>query len=214
MGGRGSFSGLIATIDDVLGGREGSDRSKVKEIDPKKFGSLEDTENRIRKLRREVLVVYDHQGCAIKAYQGNQTSVAFPDTEAKKWRGLTVTHNHPKGREGFGGTFSFADMRNATVYKFGQLRAVASGQGEKNYILMAGKKARPMALNRRIAHDIPQLKDKMKNEVIKTKQEYQAGQFKNYGHALHVARQRSVGVLNSYYKNTAEQYGYVYRTQK
>lgn len=196
MGGRGSFSGLNATIDEVLGVNSGS--GKVKEIDSDQFGSLRDTEDVIRKKSREVLVVFDEQGKAIKAYQGNNTSVAFPVAEAKKWKGLTVTHNHPKGMEGFGGTFSWADMSNATVFEFGVHRAVASGQGEKNYILVAGKNARPMELNKRIAHDIPWLRKKMRGEVEKVKEDYKAGKFKNYGHAIHVARQRSVGVLNSH----------------
>lgn len=212
MGGRGSFSGLEKTIDDVLGlnGTTGT----VQEIDAEKFGSLEDTENRIRRRKREVLVVFDQEGKAIKAYQGNERKVSFPKEEAKKWKGLTMTHNHPKGAEGFGGTFSFEDMSNATVFEFGSLRAVGCGQGEKNYILTAGKNANPMGLNRRIAADIPQLREKMHEEVRKVKEDYKAGKYKNYGHSIHVARQKSVGVLNSYYRETAEQYGYVYRAQK
>lgn len=217
MGGRGSFSGLGKTIDDVLGTSEGNG-GKVSEIDTGQFGTLEDTENRIRARKREVLVVFDTEGRAVKAYQGDSKSVAFPVEEAKKWKGFTVTHNHPKGIEGFGGTFSFADMRNATVFEFGSHRAVAAGQGEKNYILKAGNNARPMEFNRRIASDIPWLKEKMKEAVREVKKEYNRGQnngkYKNYGHALHIARQKTVGVLNSYYRETAEQYGYTYRTQK
>ncbi len=212
MGGRGSFSGLGKTIDEVLGMNEG--KGKVEEIDSGKFGNLTETENIIRRKRREVLVVFDKDGRAIKAYQGDSTSVSFPVSEAQKWQGLTVTHNHPKGWEGFGGTFSYADMRNATVYEFGSHRAVGCGQGEKNYILTAGKDAKPMAFNRRIAADIPWLQTKMKEEVARVKTEYKNGKYKNYGHAIHVARQKSVGVLNSYYRETAEQYGYIYRTQK
>lgn len=101
------------------------------EIDAGNFGNLRETEDVIRKKGQEVLVVFDQDGKAIKAYQGDKTSVAFPVSEAKKWKGLTVTHNHPKGWEGFGGTFSWADMRNATIYEFGSHRAVGCGQGEK-----------------------------------------------------------------------------------
>lgn len=214
MGGRGSFSGLEKTIDDVLG--IGKGKGKVDEIDPEQFGSLTDTENAIRSRNREVLVVFDKGGKAIKAYQGDATSVAFPVEEAEKWKGLTVTHNHPKGWQGFGGTFSWADMRNATVFEFGSHRAVGCGQGEKNYILQAGKHAKPMAFNRRIASDISWLEAKMKEEVRNVKEQYKSGskEYKNYGHAIHIARQKSVGVLNSYYRETAEQYGYIYRTQK
>lgn len=216
MGGRGSFSGLGNTIDDVLGLNEG--KGKVREIDAGQFGSLAETEDHIRKKKKEVLVVFNQSGKAVKAYQGNEHSVAFPVAEAEKWKGLTVTHNHPKGWQGFGGTFSYADMRNATVFEFASHRACASGQGEKNYILTAGKNANPMALNRRIAQDIPMLERKMKEEVEHVRLEYNhgdnQGKYKNYGHAIHIARQKSVGVLNSYYREVAERYGYVYRTQK
>lgn len=214
MGGRGSFSGLLQSIDDVLG--ISSSKSFVKELDVTQFETLEQTENMIRKRTKEVLVVFDQDGKAIKAYQGDATSVAFPVEEAKKWKGMTVTHNHPKGTGGFGGTFSFEDMRNATVFEFGSHRAVASGQGEKNYILSAGKNAKPMEFNRRIAADIPWLRQAMREETIRVRDEFKSGskKYKNYGHALHVARQKVVGVLNSYYRKTAEQYGYIYRTQK
>lgn len=215
MGGRGSFSGLLQTIDDVLGVGDAK-KGSVKEIDTTKFETLDQTENLIRRRTREVLVVFDREGKAVKAYQGDATSVAFPVEEAKKWKGMTVTHNHPKGAEGFGGTFSFEDMRNATVFEFGSHRAVASGQGEKNYVLSAGENARPMEFNRRIAADIPRLRQLMREEAIRVRDEFKNGskKYKNYGHALHIARQKSVGVLNSYYRKTAEQYGYVYRTQK
>lgn len=214
MGGRGSFSGLDRTIDDVLGGSESY--GSPEEINTEQFSDLFATEDMIRKRKREVLVVFDKNGKPIKAYQGNSTSVAFPVSEAEKWRGFTVTHNHPKGSEGFGGTFSWADMRNATVYRFGSHRAVGCGQGEKNYILKAKRNAKPMQLNRRIAADIPILKQKMHEETAKVKKEYveKSEKFRDYGHAIHVARQRSVGVLNSYYKEIAEQYGYTYRAQK
>lgn len=214
MGGRGSFSKLGKTIDDYLDFSKGS--AEVKEIGVEPFKTLEQAENLIRKKKKEILVVFNENGEAVKAYEGNAYSVAFPVSEAETWKGFTVTHNHPKGAEGFGGTFSFADMRNATVYEFGSHRACASGQGEKNYILKAQPNARPMAFNRRIAEDIPWLRDKMHEEVQKVKASYESksGEFKNKEHALHVARQKSVGFLNAYYRQTAERYGYVYRTQK
>lgn len=212
MGGRGSFSGLLQTIDDVLGINES--KGRVEEIDCGKFKTLYQAEEMIRKRKREVLVVFDKEGNPVKAYQGDATSVAFPVSEAETWKGYTITHNHPKGTEGFGGTFSFEDMRNATVYEFGSHRAVAAGQGEKNYILIAGKNAKPMAFNRRIASDIPKLREVMRREAEKIRERYKAGEYKNYGHAIHVARQKAVGVLNSYYRETAEKYGYIYRTQK
>lgn len=214
MGGRGSFSGLGKTIDEVLGLE--STNGKAQELEVSGFGTLDETENHIRKKKKEVLVVFDKKGKAIKAYQGDEVSVAFPVEEAKKWKGLTVTHNHPKNWGEFGGTFSFEDIRNTTVYKFGSHRAVGCGQGEKNYILKATKKARPMAFNRRVAEDIPWLREKMYETVNRIKQDYinNKQNYKNYGHALHIARQKSVGMLNSYYREVAEQYGYIYRTQK
>lgn len=134
MGGRGSFSGLLQTIDDVLGIRSGGGK-----IDPIKdlsiYQTLEQSENLIRGKSKEYLLVFDQEGKCIAGYRGNSKSVAFPVSEAEKWRGMTVTHNHPRGYENFGGTFSFEDMSNATVYEFGSHRAVAAGQGEKNYIL-------------------------------------------------------------------------------
>ena len=217
MGGRGSFSGLLKTIDDVLGINSGV-KGVVKEISVEPFLNLEQAEELIRRRKKEVLIVFDNTGQAIKAYQGGRHSVAFPVDEAIKWKGFTVTHNHPGGvhMEGFGGTFSFEDMRNATVYEYGSHRAVAAGQGEKNYILRAGPDARPMELNRRIAADIPALRERMREVAKNVEKEYsqKSEKYKNYGHAVHVARQKSVGVLNSYYREVAEQYGYIYRAQK
>lgn len=216
MGGRGSFSGLLATIDDVLGiGEEKGPLPKpITNLD--RYKTLEQSENIIRGLSKERLLVFDQDGKCIAGYQGNHNSVAFPVSEAEKWKGLTVTHNHPKSHYNFGGTFSFEDMRNATVYEFGSHRAVASGQGERNYILRAGSDARPMEMNRRIAADINWLRERMRAEATRIKEEYRKGnpEYKNYGHMLHVAGQKSVGVLNSYYREIAEQYGYTYRTQK
>lgn len=212
MGGRGSFSGLGKTIDEVLGLAGGY--GPVDEINADEFKTLEQTEDLIRGRKKEVLVVFDSTGKAIKAYQGERDHVSFPVEEAQKWKGCTVTHNHPKGYEGFGGTLSFADVRNSTVYNFKSHRAVSNGQGEKNYVLIAKDNAKPMKFNRRIAHDIPALQERMKGEVRKVKEDYMQGKYKNKQHALHVARQKSVGVLNAYYRETAEHYGYVYRTQK
>lgn len=217
MGGRGSsggFEGLEKTIDDVLGISES--RGNVNEIDPSQFGNLYETEDKIRNRKREVLVVFDREGKAIKAYQGNTNSVSFPTEEASKWKGYTVTHNHPKGAAGFGGTFSFEDMRNATVYQFGSHRAVASGQGERNYVLIPQKNANYMGLNRRIASDIPRLRNELKNTVREVREAYtsQTGEYKNIQHAMHIARQKAVGKLNAYYREVAEKYGFVYRTQK
>lgn len=212
MGGRGSFSGLTRTIDDVLG--SGNKHANVVELDVSKFGNLYETEDMIRNKRKEVLVVFDKNGTALKAYKGDSGAVAFPKAEAEKWEGLTVTHNHPKGMQGFGGTFSVEDMRCITTFRFGSLRAVASGHGEHNYILQARQDANYMGFNRRMATDIPMLDQKMKNEVLKVKEDYQAGKYKNYGHAVHIARQRSVGILNAYYRKIADEYGFTYRTQK
>lgn len=71
-------------------------------------------------------------------------------------------------------------------------------------------------MNRRIAKDIPALRERMRKEVtdVKASIDQKSGEYKNYGHAVHVARQKMVGVLNSYYREIAEQYGYTYRTQK
>ena len=61
---------------------------------------------------------------------------------------------------------------------------------------------RPMAFNRRIAEDIPWLREKMHGVVNQVKQDFQNNKqnYKSYGHALHIARQKSVRMLNSYYK--------------
>lgn len=217
MGGRGSssgFDGVDQTIDDILG--MGETEGKVEEINVDIFGNLYETEDMIRSLKHEVLVVFDGEGKAVKAYRGDATSVAFPVSEAETWKGYTVTHCHPKGAEGFGGTFSYADMRNATVYQFGSHRAVASGQGERNYILKPQQNADYMGLNRRIAKDIPHLDKEMKAAVKEIRQQFETGnsEYKSKKHAVHIARQKAVGVLNAYYRAVAKQYGFVYRTQK
>lgn len=172
MGGRGSFSGLLKTIDDVL--RLSSEAGEIKPISVEPFKNLEQTEELIRRRKKEILVVFDKTGQAVKAYEGERHWVAFPVEEAIKWKEFTVTHNHPGGvhMEGFGGTFSFMDMRNATVYEFCSHRAVAAGQGERNYILRAEPDARPKELNRRIAADIPALRERMRKETENVKREY------------------------------------------
>lgn len=124
----------------------------------------------------------------------------------------TVTHGHPKGLAEFGGTFSFADINNMLKSNWKEHRAAASGQGGMNYIMRRTEKADAQGLRDRINKDYKQLK-KSFSDTYKTEYEkaLESGTRKN---AKHVARHMAVGILNAYYKNTFEQYGYEYITRK
>ena len=134
MGGRGANYDKQKFIDYLKG--EGGVGGKATPMDITQFQgmTLEQIEGRIRNLKHEELFALDEKGKIVAAYKGDPHSVSFP-ADLTKVKGLTVTHGHPKSAKEFGGTFSFADMRNMLESKWSEHRATASGQGEMNYIL-------------------------------------------------------------------------------
>lgn len=214
MGGRGSSSGTYHQIVQfVFGKRTG----KAKPIDITRFknDSLQQTENRIRKLKNEQLYVFDANDRMLGGYQGGKESVSFP-SDLKKLKNVTVTHSHPQGERGygeFGGTFSFPDVINMVNSQWKEHRAVASGQGELNYIMRAktGKNGQRIGKNKalldRINKDAPKLDSEFNRIARETFLEF-LKQGKSSRDAAHVARQKSVGLLNRYWKDTLPQYGY------
>lgn len=207
LGGRGASAferGAEKTIRDLLGGNSGR---KPQVIDASQYGGLKNAEAAIRNLKRERLLVYeDIAQSPLSAYQGDKHSVSFnPEGVGNT---STVTHNHPDKR--FGGTFSYADMGNATSLGLKSHRAAAR---EGTYYLRATPKARQMAFNRRIAKDIPMLEKRMRRVGDKIKKQAEKGSI-TWEKADAMKRTKMVGVLHKYYKQTAPQYGYVYGRQK
>ena len=213
MGGRGANSD-IQRIHDWLKGESSTGGGKVNPMDISKFKdyTLEQTEKWLRNLAHEELFAFDKDGNAIRAYKGNSKSVSF-DADLLDVEGATVTHGHPKGMAEFGGTFSWADINNMLNSKWAEHRATASGQGEMNYIMRATAKANPKGLRRQINKDFPKIDAEWQKVYKDTyRQELDKGTPK--AQAMHIARQKGVGVLNAYYKRTFSKFGYDYVTRK
>ncbi|MBQ7516006.1 MAG: hypothetical protein IJS96_06955 [Schwartzia sp.] len=214
MGGRGSnFSGGGGSFADALQGKGGTP-GKAHPIDINKFPgmTIQQAEERARKLGHEELFVFDEKGKLVAGYKGGKDSVAFPTSELSR-KGATVTHGHPKGAEDFGGTLSFADVGNMLRSNWSEHRATASGQGEMNYIMRRTNKADSAGLMQRMLKDANGLEAQVKSEARKArKRALSTG--KTPQQAEHEARQKGVGVLNRYYKDTMPKYGFEYVTRK
>lgn len=212
MGGRGANSDIQKIHDWLKGESLGGGKANPMDISKFQNYTLEQTENRIRNLAHEELFAFDKDGNIIRAYKGNSKSVAF-DADLLDVEGATVTHGHPKGMAEFGGTFSWADINNMLNSKWAEHRATASGQGEMNYIMRATAKANPEGLRRQINKDFPKIDREWQKVYRDTyKQELDKGTPRTQ--AMHIARQKGVGVLNAYYKRTFSKFGYDYVTRK
>lgn len=220
MGGRGAGSGIsgsdhdIQKIIDWLDG-EGQPKAKSKvnpiNIEQYKNQSLEKIEKRLRILEHEELFAFDGNGELIAAFKGSKDRVAFP-ADLLNIQDATVTHGHPKGVAEFGGTFSFADINNMLKSNWKEHRATASGQGEMNYIMRRTERADPQGLRDKINKDYQQLRKSISDTYkMEYKKALESGTRK---HAVHIARQMAVGILNAYYKDTFNQYGYEYIARK
>lgn len=213
MGGRGSGSGL-GPMRDWLANEGGHAGGTPHQMDLSKFQgySLEQAEGRIRNLAHEELFVFDENDQLVDAYKGGPTSVSFPTT-LLDMEGATVTHGHPKGTAAFGGTFSWADINNMLNSKWAEHRATASGQGEMNYIMRRTAKADSQGLRNQINKDFPRI-DKKWQDVYKKAYDEEIKKGTPRAQALHIARQKGVGVLNAYYKRTFPKFGFEYITRK
>lgn len=214
MGGRGqSYS--RDKLKQQLG--SGGHKGTAHPIDIQKYEgkTLEQIEGKLRKLKREQLVVLDANDKPVAAYQGDAHSVAFPAKLVNE-KGATVTHGHPKGAAEFGGTFSFADVKNMAMSQWKEHRATASGQGEMNYILRRNSKSTPRnakallnKLNKeenKVMAKAGSVYDKAYDKAIK--------QGKSKKQALHQARQEFVGEIDRYWSKTLPKYGIDYVKRK
>ena len=212
MGGRGaSFGGGGSFQKQLLGGGGGG---TVKPMNISSMGNmtLQSAEERARSKNHEELFVFDKNGKLVAAYKGNATSVAFPSSELSR-QGATVTHGHPKGDSNFGGTLSFADVGNMLRSNWGEHRATASGQGEMNYIMRRTSKSDSQGLMKQMLKDAPKLESKFRSEYRSRYNSLRAAG-KSEPQAKHEARQKAVGMINRYYKNTMPKYGFEYVTRK
>ena len=168
MGGRGGKGNINGFIDWLS--KEGKGGGAPRPLDISKFGNmtLEDAERRIRNLKHEELFVFDKDGKLVEAYKGNaHVPVSFP-MSVSDYKGATVTHGHPKGAADFGGTFSFADVKNMLESKWAEHRATASGQGEMNYIMRKGQGAKPKAFYNQINRDYKQIERYLSDRYTKS----------------------------------------------
>lgn len=214
MGGRGAnFSGGGGSFADALMGRGGG-TGAPQPMDISKMGNMtvQQAEERARSKNHEELFIFDENDKLVAAYKGNSHSVAFPSTELTR-QGATVTHGHPAGTADFGGTFSFADVGNMIRSNWSEHRATARGQGEMNYIMRRTSNADPQGLQRRMLRDANRLENQVMSEYNKSRNSALAAG-KTPRQAEHEARQKAVGRLNRYYKNTMPKYGYEYITRK
>lgn len=108
---------------------------KARPMDLAQFSGmgLKEIEDYARHLDHEEKFIFDKDGNLLRAYKGGRSSVSFNHGDLFI-DGAVTTHNHPGAGEGYGGTFSPADIMNFASSDWAETRAVASGQGEYNYI--------------------------------------------------------------------------------
>lgn len=155
----------------------------------------------IRGLGHEELFALDKDGKIIRAYKGNSNSVAF-DGALLLEDGATVTHNHPIGGEGYGGTFSIIDVKNMAMSNWAEHRAVSHGPNEYNYIIRRTANSDGNGLYNRIARDQADL-----NRQIMAAANNARGL-----EGLSAARRRQIytGILDNYYSRVLPEYGFEY----
>lgn len=163
--------------------------------------TLKEAEDTIRRLQREVGLAYDAKGNLIGAYVGGTDSVNIP--QAVRYQADVFTHNHPLGKEGYGATLSRQDVLAMAVSTWSEIRAVAHGKGEYNYIIKAGPKADRKGLYNRIRGDARMLDAKVKQTVAAT-----------VGRPSQERRQIYTGILERYYRDVLSQYGFTYIKRK
>ena len=167
--------------------------------------TLQELESRIRGLDHEEMYIIDADGNIIAGYRGDDSSVSFYARDLFR-DGATVTHNHPVGAEGYGGTFSFKDMLNFAASDWAEHRATASGQGEMNYIARATSRttaADRRGLYTRISNDMPSLNRQMKAALAASSDK-----------SATARRQIYTGILDRYYATVLPQYNFEYVVRK
>lgn len=208
MGGRGSYSATRRGSGDVRTSSGGTGQRNAHPMDVSDFEgmTLQQIEDRIRKLGHEELFVLDADGTVLAAYKGNRNSVAFSRSELFR-DGATVTHGHPKGAEGYGATFSPQDVLNMAASNWAEHRAAASGKNELNYIIRrnaSNTEKKSSDLYARVKKDMPGLEAEMRRQA------------QSAGKKLSATGRRQIytGVLDRYYSEVLPEYGFDYITRK
>ena len=213
MGGRGSnFGGGGDFTKQLLG--QGGGTGQLQPLDISKMGNMtvQQAEERARSKNHEELFIFDENDKLVAAYKGNANSVAFPSSELSR-QAATVTHGHPVGTSDFGGTLSFTDVGNMLRSNWQEHRATARGQGEMNYIMRRTGKSDSQGLMNQMLKDAPKVESSFKSEYKRTYDSLKAAG-RSEAQARHEARQKAVGQINRYYKNTMPKYGFEYITRK
>lgn len=205
MGGRGSWSASRKRKYSNTGGNKGQRIPKPMDVDQFQGMTLQEIENMIRGLDHEELLAIDANGAILEAYKGISDSVAFY-ASLLSVPGITVTHNHPVGAEGYGGTLSIKDALNMASSDWAEHRAVASGSGELNYIIRRTSKTtakNSRDLYARITADAPSLKA----EYVKIANQVSGD--------LPGSKRRQIytGVLDRYWSETLPRYNFEYVTR-
>lgn len=211
FGGRGASSAASRYAAAMTGGG-GKSKSYPVDISKIKDKSLQGIENKIRQLKHEEAYIFDKNDKLVAGASGGNSSVGIPNNWGNL-DGATVTHGHPVGKYNFGGTLSMADANLMANTKWGEMRAAASGKGEYNYIMKRTSKSDNSGLKNRIAKDS---KNMEKNIADTYKKSYNKAiaSGKSESKARHESAQKAVGLMQSYWRKTLPQYGFVFVTPK
>ena len=210
MGGRGASSNATNYTRRQTGGIGGT--SKPIDVSKIKDKSLQGVENRIRKLQHEEAFIFDKDDNLIAGVAGGSTSVGIP-SDWDKIDGATVTHGHPTGQYGFGGTLSTADAVYMANTNWSEMRAAAHGKGEYNYIMRRTSKANNQGLRDQIAKDEDTLKKRIGNTYQRAfDAAVKSG--KDSKKASREAAQMAAGVMDRYWTKTLPKFGFEYITRK
>ena len=182
--------------------------------------TLAQTEEYLRTLNHEEAYAFDKDGKMIGGVRGGATSVGIP-VGWMAMDGITVTHSHPVGSAGFGGTLSInmdgkkavGDLPVFAKTNWKEIRATARGKGEMNYILRQNPNSRTQTFV-----------NVMKGRMNTIEKNYRATYKTTFARVLketgssraaaRAARQRATGLLARQYKKTASKYGVEYITRK
>ena len=156
---------------------------------------------------------FNANGVVIDGYRGNESEVLFPSKLRTMYPYAIVTHTHPMGKSGFGGTFAIEDVIIMSRSNWREFRIAAHGQGEMNYIIRRTEASNGKGLRKQVKRDKKDLTQRYKG---KYRREYRR-LTKNgvpSAQARHVARQKASGVMDRYFKTVLPQYGFEYIKRK
>lgn len=151
-------------------------------------------------MKKEQLQILNDDGWVIKAYQGDEHSVAYNPMYVK---GRVVTHNHPSR---WGGTFSEADVHGL---KWGAKEKRASA-AEGVYSLKATRKANPEGFSAALDNAIPEIRRRMAQISARVSR---MG-IVNPKRRATISRRLQIGALHRWYQKNAGKYGFEYTFTK